>query len=312
MRLNKVIVNFYGEIYKIEICPETHTISDLKDKLELLTGIPVELQKISFLDRLELGTVNPNRKLKHFGILPKSKLRLSLVSEIDYRDIVFAARQNNLAVLKLQGLISDVLVPPGYDKNFDTAVERTKVIEKSWIEPKKQSFGLYTNPRTLQKLKTPKNDKNYIEKFNKVMEKTKALDMKNWKNYRLFLCALSAIKSKNLVLLQILVDQNPLAILKMSTNITKRNLLHIGSCLSDKAFLTNILYKFKSSEQLLGKKDKNGLTPAKLAISVGKRSSSQVILYFDWQRRTDLKTSQTTFQKTVGRPTKSAKSTTCL
>lgn len=105
------------------------------------------------------------------------------------------------------------------------------------------------------------------------------------------------MKSKNLTLLQILHDQNPSAFFQIKTKISKRNLLHICSCFSDKAFLTNVLYKFKASEKLLVMKDSHGLTPAKLAIAVGKRSSSLVILYYDWQRRTDLKTSQTKLHK---------------
>lgn len=184
MRDSKITVSFYGEIYKPEV-NDTTTVLQLKDRLELMTGIPIELQKISFLDRLEIGTVHPDRPLKSFGILPRSKLQLSLVSEIDYKEIIFGARKNDLATLKLHGIIDSYLIEPGHGKQFDPAIERYKIIENSFTADKKQTFGLYTNHRVLKKLKTTKSDTCYIQTFNKQMAKIKQEDLTSWRDYRL-------------------------------------------------------------------------------------------------------------------------------
>jgi hypothetical protein len=161
-----LIIKFYNETINLTHNPTQNSILNLKNSIELSLGLPIELQRLSFIDDLDL----PNEKsLKFFGISHKSKLNLKIKSEIDFKKIFLAARKGGLeavSILKEQDILRNAIAVPKCvnkpSQNLEEfsplnrhvlAVERVKIIRKSWqvgVDDKSQE------KQNLQNLEVPK------------------------------------------------------------------------------------------------------------------------------------------------------------
>lgn len=310
-----VVVRFYSEpgasISFAGLNPSTTKISDLHDLIELKLGIPVELQKLAYLDKTGLVV---SKTLEYYSIANRARLRLTLISELDWKSIILAARTSDFAALKQHSIISSKVpasntftVKPKLQRKtltkqpskfklansqisrrsstsanssstFNLSVERARIVEKAWdksyIEVQgdtTRNHGAYTFWRAL--------------KSGSKIEEIQAKDKSSWARYRRFVCALSAIACKNFTLLKILHDEYPEVFQTQRTKTSKRSIVHISSCMGNLQGLRMILYKFNGIYEIMHERDANGLSASQLARSIGQKSSSQILLYFDWQRR---------------------------
>jgi len=288
-----ISLRFYGEppVSFSGLAPFT-PVSELQNRIELRMGIPIELQRISFLDKIDLV---PRRSLQSYGISNRSRLTLQLVSEIDWKEIVLASRRSDLNVLKMHSIISQVALAADKHagrplakastsmsefsplKKFDKSEERSRIVERSWTRSirdakgDRQNVGAYTFWRAV--------------KSGQEIQTVQQADLTTWKSYRLFVCALSAIACSNLTLLQILHDQDNSVFPRVRTKTSKRSILHIAACMGKEQGLKMILYRFDGMYEIMHDTDAKNQKAARLSRSIGERSCSQILLYYDWQRR---------------------------
>lgn len=313
-----VVVRFYSEagasISFPGLNPSTTKISDLHNLIELKLGIPVELQQLAYLDKTGLVV---SKTLEYYSIANRARLRLTLISELDWKSIIIAARTSDFAALKQHSIISSKVpasntfdkpktntrrkaktsskfklaesrisrrssssttVEPASSSVFNLSVERSKIVEKSWDKSlaevqgdTSRNHGAYTFWRAL--------------KSGSKIEEIQRVDKSSWANYRRFVCALSAVACKNFTLLKILHDESPEVFQTERTKSTKRSIVHVSSCMGNLQGLRMILYKFQGIYEIMHEKDANNQSASQLARQVGQKSSSQILLYYDWQRR---------------------------
>ncbi|KAG9470463.1 hypothetical protein GDO78_017747 [Eleutherodactylus coqui] len=89
-----------GEQFSVSGCSSRMRVGELKEKLELLAGIPTHLQTLAYLDDGDM----PNTSTFEFnGIIPGGKLSLSVWPYDDLTDLVKFAATGDLAKLKSVG-----------------------------------------------------------------------------------------------------------------------------------------------------------------------------------------------------------------
>lgn len=332
--------------------PTTNTVSDVQNLIELKLGIPVDLQQLGYLDKAGLVSM---RTLEYYGIANRARLKLTLISELDWKSIILASRKSDFKVLKDHDIISNRVlavnsfmksetavglrkpvvkrtskiktlnknpksrktVVPGSNKfklaeslmsrrsatsfdsteskntsfdhesltpmkRFDLSVERAKIVEKSFDRTQEQvqgdttqNRGIYTFWRALHS--------------DKSIGSIQRSDKQSWSNSRKYVCALSALACQNFTLLKIIHDENLDIFRSERTKSTNRSIVHVASAMGNLQGLKMILYKFNGIYEIMHDKDRKGLTASGLAKSVGQKHCGQVLLYYDWQRRNEIK-----------------------
>jgi len=296
--------------------------------------------------------------LEYYGIANRARLKLTLISELDWKSIILASRKSDFKTLKDHNIISSrVLAVNSFMKSetaiglkqggkpvvkrtskikisknprsrktiasgsknfkladslisrrsstsigstesknlstfdpetltpmkrFDSSVERAKIVEKSFDRTQEQvqgdttqNRGIYTFWRALHS--------------DKSIGSIQRSDKQSWSNSRKYVCALSALACQNFTLLKIIHDENLDIFRTERTKSTNRSIVHVASAMGNLQGLKMILYKFNGIYEIMHDKDRKGLTASELAKSVGQKHCGQVLLYYDWQRRNEIK-----------------------
>ncbi|XP_073464000.1 ankyrin repeat domain-containing protein 60 [Aquarana catesbeiana] len=100
----KVRLQESQERFSVPGCSHHMKMAELKEKLELLAGIPIHLQRLSYVDE---GDMPDSSTFKFNGIIPGGTVCLSIWSRDGWSDLVKAAADGNLAELKCLGVTTD-------------------------------------------------------------------------------------------------------------------------------------------------------------------------------------------------------------
>uniref|UniRef100_A0A8C5QFH0 Ubiquitin-like domain-containing protein n=2 Tax=Leptobrachium leishanense TaxID=445787 RepID=A0A8C5QFH0_9ANUR len=93
-----------GEIFSLSRCGGHTQVAELKRRLELVAGIPVHLQRLSYIDE---GDMPDTSTFKRNGIIPGGTISLRIWTHDGYSDLVKAAAEGNLTQLKCLGITRD-------------------------------------------------------------------------------------------------------------------------------------------------------------------------------------------------------------
>ncbi|XP_034978415.1 ankyrin repeat domain-containing protein 60 [Zootoca vivipara] len=88
------------EVYTVPECHRDLTIKNLKNRLELLAGIPVNFQRLHYLDRVDLGDLT---MFKHNDIIPGGTLTMRIWPEDSWGLLVSAAVTGNNKKIEVAG-----------------------------------------------------------------------------------------------------------------------------------------------------------------------------------------------------------------
>ncbi|XP_044155946.1 ankyrin repeat domain-containing protein 60 [Bufo gargarizans] len=113
-----------GEKFSVAGCSQRMKVGELKEKLELLAGIPKNLQTLSHLDD---GDMPDSSTFKFNGIFPGAKLSLSIWPYDGLTDLIQSAATGNLA--KLIG----VGVSPDSSFNTENSLRLNMKQKKEWL-----------------------------------------------------------------------------------------------------------------------------------------------------------------------------------
>ncbi|XP_072270858.1 ankyrin repeat domain-containing protein 60-like [Pyxicephalus adspersus] len=100
----KVRLQETQEKFSVARCSHHMKMAELKEKLELVAGVPIHLQRLSYIDE---GDMPDSSTFKFNGIIPGGTVCLSIWSRDGWSDLVKAAAQGNLAELKCLGVTTD-------------------------------------------------------------------------------------------------------------------------------------------------------------------------------------------------------------
>ncbi|XP_063281596.1 ankyrin repeat domain-containing protein 60 [Pelobates fuscus] len=100
----KVRLKESGERFTVSRCNHHMEFAELKDRLELVAGIPVHLQRLSYIDE---GDIPDTSTFKSNGIIPGGTISLSVWYHDGWSDIVKAATKGDLPQLKCLGVTPD-------------------------------------------------------------------------------------------------------------------------------------------------------------------------------------------------------------
>ncbi|KAM9296182.1 ankyrin repeat domain-containing protein 60 [Gastrophryne carolinensis] len=100
----RVRVEESGERFPVPGCSRHVTVAELRERLELLAGIPAHLQRLCYIDE---GDMPDSSTLKYNGVIPGGSVRLRIWSHDGWSDLVKAAAEGDLAKLKGLGVTAD-------------------------------------------------------------------------------------------------------------------------------------------------------------------------------------------------------------
>ncbi|XP_053309572.1 ankyrin repeat domain-containing protein 60-like [Spea bombifrons] len=93
-----------GERFTVSGCSHHMKVKELKEKLELVAGIPMHLQRVSYLDD---GDMPDNSTFKFNGIIPRGTISLGIWTYDGWSDLVKAAAEGNITKLKRLGVSAE-------------------------------------------------------------------------------------------------------------------------------------------------------------------------------------------------------------
>ena len=96
------VLFFTGEKFRVENCCSKMLVSELKEKLELIMGIPAHLQRLFYLDAADLIDGQP---LKYVDIVPGALLKATVWNQ--WLSLVEAAVEGDVFKTLRQGVTKD-------------------------------------------------------------------------------------------------------------------------------------------------------------------------------------------------------------
>ncbi|XP_053308743.1 ankyrin repeat domain-containing protein 60-like [Spea bombifrons] len=101
---NKIRLCETGERFTVSGCSRRTKVIDLKEKLELAAGIPIQLQRVSYIDD---GDMPDYATFQFMGIIPGGTIALGIWHYDGWSDLVKAAAEGNIAKLKCLGVTAE-------------------------------------------------------------------------------------------------------------------------------------------------------------------------------------------------------------
>ena len=122
---------FTGERFRVEECSSKMLVVELKERLELVIGIPVNLQRLSYLDAADLMD---NQPLKYIDIIPGALIKATVWNQ--WVGLVEAVCEGDIFKALRQGVTKDSKYN---DANSSTMMERTRSV---WLQ-ERANVALY-------------------------------------------------------------------------------------------------------------------------------------------------------------------------
>ncbi|KAG2461767.1 ankyrin repeat domain-containing protein 60-like [Polypterus senegalus] len=100
----KVHLEETGEAFTVRKCRGDTTVKELKEGLELLAGVPMNLQRLCYLDR---GDLLSDSTLRFYDIVPGGTVTLKVWHYDGYQKLVKAAAEGDVHLLSALGVTPD-------------------------------------------------------------------------------------------------------------------------------------------------------------------------------------------------------------
>uniref|UniRef100_A0A8C6R4X9 Ankyrin repeat domain 60 n=1 Tax=Nannospalax galili TaxID=1026970 RepID=A0A8C6R4X9_NANGA len=104
-----------GEMFRVANCRIDMTVRELKEELDLMAGIPINLQLLKFLDQ---GILMDDATLKFYDVIPGAIISLAIWHYDGWTELVLAAVEGDPSKLSCLGISEDSFYRTANSQNF--------------------------------------------------------------------------------------------------------------------------------------------------------------------------------------------------
>uniref|UniRef100_A0A2K5WBG9 Ankyrin repeat domain 60 n=1 Tax=Macaca fascicularis TaxID=9541 RepID=A0A2K5WBG9_MACFA len=105
-----------GEIFRVANCRGDMTVRELKEELDLMVGIPFNLQRLQYLDE---GVLMDDTTLKFHDVVPGGIISLCIWRHDGWTELVLAAAEGDPSKLSCLGLTEDSFYRTANSEHFE-------------------------------------------------------------------------------------------------------------------------------------------------------------------------------------------------
>nr|XP_025870865.1 ankyrin repeat domain-containing protein 60 [Vulpes vulpes] len=112
----RVLLEDTGETFQVANCRGDMTVRELKEELDLLVGIPLDLQRLQYLDQ---GVLMDDATLKFHDVVPGGIISLCIWHYDGWTELVLAAVEGDPSKLSCLGVDEDSLYRTANSQRFE-------------------------------------------------------------------------------------------------------------------------------------------------------------------------------------------------
>ncbi|XP_046534013.1 ankyrin repeat domain-containing protein 60 [Equus quagga] len=112
----RVLLEETGEVFRVTNCRSDMTVRELKEELDLMVGIPFNLQRLQYLDQ---GVLMDDATLKFHDVVPGGIISLCVWHYDGWTELVMAAVEGDPSKLSCLGLAEDSFYQTANSRRFN-------------------------------------------------------------------------------------------------------------------------------------------------------------------------------------------------
>ncbi|XP_007102003.2 ankyrin repeat domain-containing protein 60 [Physeter macrocephalus] len=112
----RVLLEDSGEMFRVTACRSDMTVRELKEELDLIAGIPFDLQRLQYLDQ---GILMDDATLKSHDVVPGGIISLCVWHYDGWTELVLAAVEGDSSKLSRLGVAEDSFYRTANSQHFD-------------------------------------------------------------------------------------------------------------------------------------------------------------------------------------------------
>nr|XP_006214075.1 ankyrin repeat domain-containing protein 60 [Vicugna pacos] len=126
----RVLLEDSEEMFRVTNCRSDMTVRELKEELDLMAGIPFNLQRLQFLDQ---GILMDDAPLKFYGVVPGGIISLCVWHYDGWTDLVLAAVEGDSSKLSFLGVTEDSFYQTANSQRFNNQQWKTWVSQRAFV-----------------------------------------------------------------------------------------------------------------------------------------------------------------------------------
>ncbi|XP_004687125.1 PREDICTED: ankyrin repeat domain-containing protein 60 [Condylura cristata] len=126
----RVLLEDTGEMFRVTNCRRDMTVRELKEELDLLLGIPFNLQRLQYLDQ---GILMDDTTLKFHDVVPGGVLSLCVWHYDGWTELVVAAVEGDPAKLCGLGVVEGSFFRTANSQHFDEGQWRRWMAQRAFV-----------------------------------------------------------------------------------------------------------------------------------------------------------------------------------
>ncbi|CAO2577453.1 Ankyrin repeat domain-containing protein 60 [Lemmus lemmus] len=119
-----------GELFRVANCRNDMTVRELKEELDLMVGIPFNLQRLQFLDQ---GILMDDATLKFYDVIPGAVISLCIWHYDGWTELVLAAVEGDPSKLSCLGISEDTFYRTVNSQHFTGEQWRQWTAQRAFV-----------------------------------------------------------------------------------------------------------------------------------------------------------------------------------
>eukprot|EP00072_Mus_musculus_P020872 NP_081579.1 ankyrin repeat domain-containing protein 60 isoform 1 [Mus musculus] len=119
-----------GELFRVANCRNDMTVRELKEELDLMVGIPFNLQRLHFLDR---GILMDDATLKFYDVIPGALISLCIWHYDGWTELVLAAVEGDPSKMSCLGISEDTFYRTANSQHFKGEQWRQWTAQRAFV-----------------------------------------------------------------------------------------------------------------------------------------------------------------------------------
>ncbi|XP_057558223.1 ankyrin repeat domain-containing protein 60 [Hippopotamus amphibius kiboko] len=126
----RVLLQESGEVFRVTNCRGDMTVRELKEELDLIAGIPANLQRLQYLDQ---GILMDDATLKSHDVVPGGIISLCVWHYDGWKELVLAAVEGDSSKLSCLGVAEDSFYGTANSQRFDDKQRKNWISQRAFV-----------------------------------------------------------------------------------------------------------------------------------------------------------------------------------
>ncbi|XP_030164952.1 ankyrin repeat domain-containing protein 60 [Lynx canadensis] len=126
----RVLLEETGEMFQVAHCHSDMTVRELKEELELVVGVPLDLQRLQYLDQ---GVLMDDTTLKFHDVVPGGIISLCIWHYDGWTELILAAVEGDLSKLSCLAVDEDSVYQTANSKHLGGERRKEWICQRAFV-----------------------------------------------------------------------------------------------------------------------------------------------------------------------------------